>query len=657
MASYTLSTTIASPPIDIVYYDESGNPQIIVLQANQQTTFEASALAPSTIRAIRSGFLINGGLPVQTGGSSVNSVPSVNTWLSPVSNPTVLPITDPINVLRYSVSDNNVYAHVTQSGSQAQQWEMVGIAAIPLNIQGAINASGNPNYPGGLKGDLYYVTVAGLLGGSSGISVAVGDSVVCVNANAGGTQAEVGADWIIWQAIIPGLSTVGLSLASITLPGVSSFIQVNVNGSVTTLSASAMQAALGLGAAVLTSGSYSNPTWITGLAASKITGNLAVANFNSGTNASASTFFRGDGVWAVPPVGGNLFQYVAFLASSGDDSTGVVGDPTHPFVTGQAAFAAIVAAPGWVSLGCGILAFKFLPSAGADGFNAGSVALANYNYIIYVEGLAFNLCHIAFTASAGYSIVISGNGRDNVSADATANGGGSITAYGVTGSFTTAGTSYSGTNTGAAGGAAGPMIIDLCAITGISATSGNGDSAPNILESAMMLMLDPTGWDGFATNVVVSGPGGSDTYLWGGIQFNYQYGNGISYAVGNEIVGNSTGSGYGYATDNASNVDGQISFIDGVTTEPMNGGAGGNGPTISIKRCQVELTSIICQAGVGGAGENGGSTGATGTASPSVLAYWCEINGANALNTTDASPWTAQERFCIEAGVTVESQN
>lgn len=68
-----------------------------------------------------------------------------------------------------------------------------------LVYKGVIDASGNPNYPAAVSGDVYVISVAGKIGGASGVNVEAGDLVLAKNDNAGGTQAAVGSSWDIVQ--------------------------------------------------------------------------------------------------------------------------------------------------------------------------------------------------------------------------------------------------------------------------------------------------------------------------------------------------------------------------------------------------------------------------------------------------------------------------
>jgi len=72
-----------------------------------------------------------------------------------------------------------------------------------FEYKGVIDCSLNPNYPAANAGHVYKVSVAGKIGGASGVTVEINDSLRCdVDDSPGGTQAEVGDDWSIMQANI-----------------------------------------------------------------------------------------------------------------------------------------------------------------------------------------------------------------------------------------------------------------------------------------------------------------------------------------------------------------------------------------------------------------------------------------------------------------------
>lgn len=94
-----------------------------------------------------------------------------------------------------------------------------------LVYKGATDCSTNPNYPAADAGHLYIVSVAGKIGGASGISVEAGDSFICkTDGTAAGTQAQRGASWNVVQG-----NTVGALLAANNLSDVASAATARTN--------------------------------------------------------------------------------------------------------------------------------------------------------------------------------------------------------------------------------------------------------------------------------------------------------------------------------------------------------------------------------------------------------------------------------------------
>lgn len=82
-----------------------------------------------------------------------------------------------------------------------------------LDLKGSTDCSANPNYPSALKGDAYYVTVAGKIGGASGKTVEIGDVYVALADNAGGTEASVGTSWFVLNQNLSGVALTSGTLA------------------------------------------------------------------------------------------------------------------------------------------------------------------------------------------------------------------------------------------------------------------------------------------------------------------------------------------------------------------------------------------------------------------------------------------------------------
>lgn len=179
-----------------------------------------------------------------------------------------------------------------------------------LDFKGSQDASANPNYPAALKGDAYYISVAGKIGGASGKSVDIGDVFVASADNAGGTEGSVGTSWFVLEHNLVGALVSGGALGTPSSGNAANLTGLPISTGLT-----------GAGTGVLTALAVN-----VGSAGAFVTFNGALGTPSSGTLTSAtglpiSTGLTGAGTGVLTALAVNVGSAGAFVTFNGAGGT------------------------------------------------------------------------------------------------------------------------------------------------------------------------------------------------------------------------------------------------------------------------------------------------------------------------------------------------